>query len=118
MLELNSKIGFSKYKNPKKCDEILQVSLKRQLSGSETQVKEQERQKNLHEKIRIILVTECYLKKTCTGKSIFYLGVCNRFLNRRSVIQKKSSLYLKKILWILSNHVMDIFIFAQGVPEK
>ena len=115
---MNSNIGFSKYKNPKKCDEIQQVSLKRQLSGSETQVNEQERQKNLHEKICIILVTECYLKKTSTGKSILYLGVCNRFLNRRSVIQKKSSLYLKKILWILLNHVMDIFIFAKRVPEK
>ena len=49
-MELNSNIGFSKSKNPKKCDEIQKVSLKRQLSGSETQVKEKKRQKYLHEK--------------------------------------------------------------------
>ena len=49
-MELNSNIGFSKYKNSKKCDEIQKVSLKRQLSGSETQVKEKKRQKYLHEK--------------------------------------------------------------------
>ena len=49
-MELNSNIGFSKYKNSKKCDEIQKVSLKRQLSGSETQVKEKKQQKDLHKK--------------------------------------------------------------------
>ena len=50
LLELNSNIGFSKQKNPKKCDEIQQASLKRQLSGSGNQVKENKQKKSLLEK--------------------------------------------------------------------
>ena len=49
LLKLNSNIDFSKYENPKKCNEIQQASLMRQLAGSETQVKETKRQKYLHE---------------------------------------------------------------------
>ena len=66
----------------------------------------------------IVLVTVFFWKKLVQESPYYTWEVCNRFLNRRSVIQKKSSLYLTKILWILLKHMIDIFIFAKLVPEK
>ena len=67
----------------------------------------------------IVLVTVFFWKKLLQDSPYYTWEVCNRFLNRRPVIQNKSSLYLtKKNLWILLKHMIDIFIFAKLVPEK
>ena len=75
LLELNSNTSFSKYKNLKDCDRMQQASLKRQLSGTGTQIKERKRQKYLHEKNKsIILATKwLFLKHLYRKAHILFL---------------------------------------------
>ena len=105
LLELNSYIGFSKYKNPKYYEKIQQASLERQLSGTETQIKERKRQKYLHQKKR-----KGFLFKKLVQEGPYYICVVyNRCLYRRSVI-----LYSEEKFPLVDEHYLNFIESYDG----